>query len=100
MIRVIRLEVISIILIIFYLVGCQAKVKSEEEALRIAKQELTSFDLPANVNHMDLHYINVRENNEIDGWEVYYETSDRTFRLNILVRRDGSSEIHKLETNE
>jgi hypothetical protein len=85
---------------VILLIGCETKVKTEQEAIRIAKQELASFGFPENVNHMDLKYINVRKNSEIDGWEVYCENSDRTFRLNILVRRDGSSEIHKLETNE
>jgi hypothetical protein len=91
---------ILILITVIFLIGCETKVKSKEKAIEIAKIELASFDYPDNINPKDLKYINIRENEKIDGWEVYYETSDRTFRLNVLVRRDGSSEIHKLETDK
>ena len=80
------------------LISCMNTVTSAQDALKYAEKEIPAIQTSNGVPAGDLKLINITENQEIKGWEVYYENSNKTLRVNILVYRDGQTEVHKLET--
>mgnify|MGYP000162116831 CR=1 FL=1 len=93
----IRLVPLLLILFIAVSAGCSEKVKSSEEALEIAKSELSEYSASRSILEGDFRLISITENQGIDGWEIYFENSNKNIRLNILVGRNGSSEVHMMK---
>lgn len=78
------------------LAGCHSKEISPKEAGNIAKRELQMIASKDGIKAVDLKAVSTVENKEIDGWEYYFENADKSYRLNVLVTRDGRAEAHRL----
>ena len=86
-----------LIVIVTTVFGCNGKVITENEAITLARGEMINTAKLDGIDVSSVQLINVRENTEINGWEVYFENPSRKYRLNILVVRDGGIEVHKLK---
>lgn len=86
-----------LLFIVTIILGCNDKISSENEAIKLARVEMINAAKSDGIDEHSVQLINVRENAEIDGWEVYFENLNKKYRLNILVVRNGRVEVHKLK---
>ena len=93
------IETIVIALLVSLLVGCSSKVITQEEAKTIANREMIQTTRSDGVDPESMRFIHIRDNKTLGVWEIYFVNQSGTYRLNILVSRDGKHEIHKLEKN-